>query len=54
MNHPIMFFDRDNKTKLVSASFFDFLDFLETILDYKVLMNRSKSLVCYLVRVAEN
>ena len=25
MNHPIMFFDQDNKTKLVSASFSYFL-----------------------------
>ena len=29
MNHPIMFFDRDNKTKLVPASFSYFLDLFE-------------------------
>ena len=29
MNHPVMFLDRDNKTKLVSASFFTFQNFYE-------------------------
>ena len=28
MNHQIMFLDRDNKTKLVSANFFYFLELL--------------------------
>ena len=28
MNHPIMFFDRDNKTKLVPVSFSYFLELL--------------------------
>ena len=33
MNHPIMFLDRDNKTKLVSASFSYFLEVYEKIVN---------------------
>ena len=39
MNHPIVFLDWDNKTKLVPAFYFDFYGVLFTLLFPKIVEN---------------
>ena len=53
MNDPIMFLDRDNKTKLVPASFSYFLELLREKIDFRLKSVIVTTVIMFLSPVVE-